>query len=394
MGAGEGPWPCWIEVDLDAIARNVESIRMLVGSSCQVMAVVKAEAYGHGAVAVAMAALEAGASWLAVARVREGVRLREAGVMAPILILGSIPSSEVPIAVELGLRPTLVSGAQARAFSDAAAAMGREVPVHVKVDTGISRYGVPFGEARQVVQEVSRLQGLRLEGIYSHFATADEPNLEFAAVQFQAFSEAVSTLREEGFDWPITHMAASAGTLALGKSHFGVVRVGISLYGLYPSSHLRDRVDLHPALSLHSRVARVFDLSPGQSVGYGRTFVAERALPAALVPVGYADGLPRSHSNRGALLVNGRRAPIIGRISMDQCVVDVGGCGPVGEGDPVVLIGSQDSDAISCDEFAACSGTISYEVLTSLGHRVPRVYRRSGEVVGVAFLDEGRYESL
>ena len=392
--SGDVPWPCWIEVDLDAISHNVSFISRLAGASCQVMAVVKAEAYGHGAVAVGRAALEAGAAWLAVARVREGLRLREAGVQAPILVLGPIPSSEVPSAVELDLRPTLVSAEQARFFSDAALAVGRQVPVHVKLDTGISRYGVPLEEARPVIREVARRRGLRLEGVYSHFATADEPDRAFASAQLGRFGEAISALREEGFDWSVTHMAASAATLGMDGSHFDMVRLGISMYGLYPSEHLRESADLRPALSFHSIVARTFELRPGQSVGYGRTFVADKALQAALVPVGYADGLPRSHSNRGVALVNGRRVPIIGRISMDQCVVDVSGCGSVREGDPVVLIGSQGGEAISCDEFAACSGTISYEVLTSLGHRVPRVYRRSGAVVGVAYLDEGRYESL
>ena len=394
MAAGEAPWPCWIEVDLDAITYNAGSIRALVGSSCRIMAVVKAEAYGHGAVAVAAAALRAGASSLAVARVREGMRLRDAGIEAPILVLGPIPSREVSAAVERGLCPTLVDPALAREFSEAAVAAGKEVAAHVKLDTGISRYGVPLERVRRVVREVSQLRGMHLEGVYSHFATADEPDLAFARAQLTAFVDAISALRAEGFDWPLTHMAASAATIAVGGSHFDLVRMGLSLYGLHPSQHLRSSVDLHPALSFHSSVARAFELRPGQSVGYGRTFVAEKTLSAALVPVGYADGLPRSHSNRGAVLVNGRRAPIIGRISMDQCVVDVGACGHVVEGDPVIVIGSQGSEAISCDEFAACSGTVSYEVLTSLGSRVPRVYRRSGEVVGVAYLDEGRYEGL
>jgi alanine racemase len=392
LHTGDAPWPCWIEVDLDAIAHNVETIRALVGPSCQVMAVVKAGAYGHGDVAVARAALEAGATWLAVARVREGARLLDAGVRAPILVLGSTPGNEIPVAVELGLRPTLVTVEQARAFSEVASTKHTETPVHVKLDTGISRYGVPLEDARLVAREVCTLPGLRLEGVFSHFATADEPDLAFAARQLESFTEAVSAMREDGLEWPITHMAASAAIVVLQGSHFDMVRLGISLYGLYPSQYLRDRIDLCPALSFHSRVARVFDLRSGQSVGYGRTFVAEGPVKAALVPVGYADGLPRSHSNRGAVLVNGLRAPIIGRISMDQSVVDVSGCGIVKEDDPVVIIGTQGSGTIGCDEFASCSGTISYEVLTTLGCRVPRVYRQSGKVVGVGFLDEGRYE--
>lgn len=394
LGAHDAPWPCWIEVDLDAISHNIAAIKARVGPRCGVMAVVKAEAYGHGAVAVARAAVEAGASWLAVARVREGAHLRRAGVTAPILILGPATAREVHTVAELGLCPTVVDEGQARLVSDAAASMGRVVPVHVKLDTGISRYGVPFEEARKVVREIAALPGLELDGIYSHFATADEPDLAFASNQLRTFSEAISTMRGDGARWRFTHMAASAATLAVQGSHLDMVRLGISLYGLYPSNHLRGLIDLRPSLSWHSSVARVFRLSPGQSVGYGRTFVAEREILAALVPVGYADGLPRSHSNRGAVLVNGRRAPIIGRVSMDQCVVDIGGCGPVAQGDSVVVIGSQGEETIDCDEFAERSGTINYEALTSLGARVPRVYRRHGEVVGIAHLDEGTLEWL
>jgi alanine racemase len=389
---GEAPWPCWIEVDLDAIAHNVGVVRSLVGPRCGIMAVVKGQAYGHGAMAVARAALDAGASWLAVSRVREGSFLRSAGIDAPILVLSPVALAEISVAAKLELRVTVVKSHDAQVFSDAALVAGTTLPVHVKLDTGMSRYGVPLDEARQVARDVSNLPGLRLEGVYSHFATADEPDLTFALTQLMAFTDAVSALRAEGLGWEITHMAASAATLALEQSRLDLVRLGISLYGLYPSQQLRGRAELLPALSLHGRVARVFPLEPGQSVGYGRTFVAESPLVAALVPLGYADGLPRSHSNRGAALVNGHRVRMIGRISMDQCVVDVTGCGNVRDGDPVVLIGSQGNETIGCDEFAALSGTISYEALTSLGFRIPRVYMRSGRVVGVAYLDEGKTE--
>ncbi len=385
-------WPCWIEVDLDAIQDNVRAIRGLLDPSCQVMAVVKAQAYGHGAVAVARAAVEAGATWLAVARLREGIQLRRAGLTAPILLLGPPTPAEVPLVVEFELRPTLVRADQARLFSDAARKLGREVPVHIKVDTGLGRYGATLEEARQLLHDLRHLPGLRIDGLYSHFAAADDPDEGYTAGQLEALRNAQADLEAEGFRFPIVHIAASAGALGHPRSHLGMVRVGISLYGLYPAGHLAPCARLRPALSFHARVMRVFRLRPGQSVGYGRTYVAGEPVVAALLPVGYADGLPRSHSNSGVVLVNGRRARLIGRVSMDQSVADVGRCGPVSVGDPVVLIGSQGEETITGEEFALRSGTINYEVVTSLGFRVPRVYVSRGAVAGVAYLGEGALE--
>ncbi len=386
------PWPSWIEVDLDAIRDNVRAIRAFLPPTCQVMAVVKAQAYGHGAVAVSMAAVDAGATCLAVARVREGVQLRKAGLDVPILLLGPFDAAEAPLVAEHRLCPTLVSMEQARAVSRAARACGTVLTVHVKVDTGLGRYGGSLEDLRRLLPEMAQLSGLRLEGLYSHFATADEPESEYAAFQVETFRAARAALEADGFRFPMVHMAASAATMALGESHLDAVRVGLSLYGLYPAPHLAGRVPLRPALTFHSRVAKLFRLEAGQSVGYGRAFVAEGEIGVALVPLGYADGLPRAHSNRGFVLVNGRRAPILGRISMDQCVVDVSGCGMVREGDPVVVIGAQGEENIRCEEFAERSGTISYEVFTSLGYRVPRAYRSGGRVVAIAYLDEGRLE--
>jgi alanine racemase len=393
--AGGRPWPAWIEVDLDAVARNVRAFREMIGPRRQVAAVVKAQAYGHGAVPVAVAALEAGAAWLAVARVREGAQLRQAGIEAPILVMGPAAAGEVGDAVRYGLCPTLSRPDQANAFSQAAMAAGAVVRVHVKLDTGISRYGIPLDDAGRLCAEIRRLPGLAVEGVYSHFATADETDLGFARQQLTTFSDALAALSRDGHQFSVVHMAASAGALALGdEAQLDMIRIGLSLYGAHPSSHLRERLYLVPVLSMHSTVMRVFDLAPGQSVGYGRTYIADRYRRAALVTVGYADGLPRSHSNRGAVLIAGARAPIIGRVSMDQCVVDVSECGPVAEGDPVAVIGSQGRETIGIDEFAALSGTISYEALTSLGYRVPRVYTRSSGAVAVSYLDEGRTDWL
>ncbi|MGI5837069.1 MAG: alanine racemase [Chloroflexota bacterium] len=383
-------WPCWIEVDLDAIRHNVQAVRGFLGPNCQVMAVVKSQAYGHGMVPVARAALEAGATWLGVSRVREGVQLRNANVSARILILGPVTKAEIPTVIARDLTATVVSDEIAEALSEAATVAGRKVPVHIKIDTGLGRYGVPFEKARALALLVSRLPGLQLEALYSHFATADDEDDTYAASQMDEFQKAREALEREGLSFPLVHIAASGGTLGVSNSHLNMVRLGLSLYGLYPAQHLAGKLSLVPALSMRSRIARIFNLKPGQSVGYGRTFIASKAITAALVPVGYADGLPRSHSNRGFVLVNGQRARLIGRVSMDQCVVDISACGLVRVGDPVVVIGRQGNECISCDEFAERSGTISYEVITSLGYRVPRVLLSKGSVAGVAYLDEGR----
>jgi alanine racemase len=387
---GNRPWPCWIEVDLDAVRHNATAFQRLVSPGCRVMAVVKAEAYGHGAIPIARAAIEAGIAWLGVARAREGMRLRECGISLPILVLGPIAKGEEGMIVEHDLRATIGSVEMASGLSDVATAAGRTVPVHIKVDTGLRRYGLSIDDASAVSQAIASLPGLRLEGIFSHFATADDPDESYAGLQLEAFQSMRSRLESEGRSFSIAHMAGSAGVMAVPNSHFDMVRIGISLFGAYPANHLIPRVDLRPALSMHSRVVRMFTLRPGDSVGYGRTFVARHPVSAALVPVGYADGLPRSHSSRGALLVRRHRAPLIGRVSMDQCVADVSECGPVQEGEPVVVIGQQGGEAITIDEFAARSGTINYEALTSLGYRVPRVYRAGGRITALAYLSEGR----
>jgi len=387
------PWPSWIEVDLDSIAHNVAAIRRVTGDGCRIIAVVKAQAYGHGATEVSRAALSAGAQWLAVSRVREGAQLRAAGLDAPILLLGSFDRNEVPQIVRLGLRPTVVSPEQVGWLCEAAEGAGATVQVHLKIDTGLGRYGAPIGELRGLLSLLSRAPAVRVEGLYSHFASADDSDLSYARAQLGAMKQARAALESEGYSFPVAHIAASAGVLALGSSQMEMVRLGLSMYGHYPSPHLRSVVDLRPALSLKSRVSRLFRVERGQSIGYGRTFVAQGPISAALVPVGYADGLPRAHGNRGAVLVRGRRAPIIGRISMDQSVVDVTSVAGVAVGDTVTLIGDQEGATISCEEFAALSGTINYETLTSLGWRLPRVYLRGGKPVSVAYLDEGRVES-
>jgi alanine racemase len=366
--------PCWLEVDLEAVAANVRSIASLLEPATRICAVVKAEGYGLGAAPIARAALDAGATCLAVARVDEGVRLRQAGLTEPILLLaGFAPGEAEPIARHR-LTPTAVQADDVRALGRAAARHGVVLPVHLKVDTGLTRFGALPDEVGALARLIRGLPSLRLDGLYTHFASADEPDLAFTRRQLADFQAVRAALRSEGVE-PRCHAANSAATLAEPAARLDMVRLGITLSGHYPSADVPRRAALRPAVSLRARVVRVYDLPPGTSVGYGRTYRLDRPGRAALIPAGYADGVPRAHSNRAVALVRGVRVPLIGRVSMDQCVVDVGEVPEVRVGDEAVLFGRADGAEIGLDEFAGWSGTIGHEALCRVGPRVPRWYR-------------------
>lgn len=377
----------WVAVDLDAIQRNVAVLRRRAPGAA-LIAVVKADAYGHGAVAVAEAALAAGATRLAVYTCDEGVVLRRAAVSAPILVMGYLQPAEARTVVQHDLTPTVVSVQQALALSVAAQSAGRRVPVHLKVDTGMGRAGVAPSEVVALAERVAGLAALDLEGLFTHFATADEPDRTFLCQQFEVFRWVLDRLGDAGIAVRIRHAANSAATLTFPEAHLEAVRCGIALYGLRPSATCGDDAGLRPALSLRASVARVFELSLGESVGYGRTFVAQRPARIALLPVGYGDGLSRALSNRGQALVHGVRVPIVGRISMDQCTLDVTAVPPVAPGDEAVLLGRQGEEEITADKIAALLGTINYEIVTALGLRLPRLYYRAGCLVGWQRLGE------
>jgi alanine racemase len=379
-------FPVWAEVDLDAIAHNVAAIKAHVGERVILMAVVKANGYGHGAEPVARASLESGASWLAVNRLGEGVGLRRAGFDAPILVMGYTPPTGA--AVAHGLRLTVTSTALAEPLSAAARQAGKSVPIHVKVDTGMGRFGLLPHELLSFIRALGRLPNLELEGLYTHFAVADLADKDYTHQQFANYLEIVAALAREGIEVPIRHVANSAATLDLPETHLDAVRSGIAIYGLHPSSEVEPTLALRPALTLKSRVGRVRTLPAGSSISYGRTFVTDRATPMALVPVGYGDGYIRLNSNRAAVLVHGQRAPIRGRVCMDQFVVDISGIKGVQPDDEVVLIGRQGEDVLSAEEVASWAATINYEVVTQLMPRVPRVYRRGGEIVSIEHEEE------
>lgn len=362
-------------VDLGAIANNVRVIRRMLPPGCAFGAVVKADGYGHGAIPVARAAIAGGASWLMVATVPEGIELRNAGLAdVPILILGPIAAEETEDLVRAGLTPTIDAGSPVAAIAAAARRHGRApYGVHVKVDTGMGRFGVAASRAVPFLQSLHGGPDIAVAGIATHFATADVIADPFLHEQEARFAAILAALERAGIRPPVAH-AANSGAALQGVGCRDLVRVGIALYGIPPAPDFPMPGDLVAALAVRSRVARVLDLAPGDSVGYGRTFTAATPTRAALVPVGYADGLPRSASNRGHLLIGGRRCPLIGNVSMDQCVVALPGGRDVAVDDPVVIVGKQGDAERTVSALARDAGTIAYEVAVRFGARLRREY--------------------
>ncbi|HST03819.1 MAG TPA: alanine racemase [Chloroflexia bacterium] len=378
-----------MEIDLSAVSDNVRAVKQWIGPHCNVMAVVKADGYGLGAIQMAGAAQTGGATWLAVACVDEAVQLRNAGFDAPVLVMGYIQPSEAATVVARKLTPIVHCIETALALERAAVALGLpgdSVAVHIKVDTGLGRFGCLPDEFLPLAESVAGLPHLRLEGLMTHFAEADSTDLSFAHEQLARFASLQKQAEEHGLHFDFTHASNSAATLALPGAHFDLVRTGILLSGHLPAAHLAGRVLLRSALTLRSKLARVYEACTGDSVGYGRTWVAQRPSIVGLVPLGYADGFRRTLSNKGAVLVRGVLCPVIGRVSMDQFSVDLTDVGGALEGDEVVLIGKQGDQEITADEVADWAGTISYEIFTGIARRVPRRYVRNGETVEIAGL--------
>ncbi|RPI51701.1 MAG: alanine racemase [Chloroflexi bacterium] len=364
--------PTWLEVDLEAIAHNVRRIVGLVGPGVRVLAVLKADAYGHGAVRVARTALNNGASYLGVASINEGAALRAVDITAPILVLGYTPAWQARDLVLHGLSATVFNLDVARMLSRAARELSREVRVHVKVDSGMGRLGLLPEEVPALVADLRSLPGLVLEGIFTHLATADS-DLEYARRQLGRFQQVLEALAREGIHFPLVHAANSAAILALPESHLAMVRLGIAMYGLQPSAEVPLPPDFRPALSYKTQVAQVKTLPPGSYVGYGKGYRTAGEERIAVLPVGYADGFRRAPRHWGEVLVRGRRATIVGRVSMDQTTIDVSHVPGVRQGDEVVLIGEQGDERITAEAVAERLGTINYEVVSEILARVPRV---------------------
>ena len=378
----------WAEIDVDAISNNVSAYRGHVGPRVEIIAVVKANAYGHGAAQVGRVALESGATRLAVHRLAEGIQLRQAGIKASILVMGYTPPGGARLILEWRLTSSITTWEFAQVLSDQAVGLGMRAPVHVKVDTGMNRYGLLSSEAVGFISELHKLQGIEIEGLFTHFATADWEEPFYIHQQLAEFNGLLGSIRNEGIDIPIIHAANSAAAMHYPEAHYSAIRPGVALYGLEPSSEWHPPFEIYPALSLKSRISRLHTVKAGEGIGYGHTYVAQNSIVAALVPVGYGDGYHRVLSNKGCVLVRGQRAPIIGRVSMDQLVVDVSRIGGIQLNDEVVLIGMQGGERIRAEEVASLAGTINYEVTTSLLPRVLRVYRKGGEIVEIASIAE------
>lgn len=368
--------PAWAEINLAAISHNVRQFKKHLSPQTRIMAIVKADGYGHGAVEVARAAVSAGVSFLGVGLVEEAVHLRENGFEVPILILGFTPAEYAPYLCRYKLTPSVFTLEEADAFARAARNGTQPLAVHVEVDTGMGRVGCfPCEEADSFIAQVAAMQGLSLQGVYTHFAAADQHDQSFSRWQLKRFNDLVHRLEEKGIYPPIKHMANSAAAIDLPEAHFDMVRLGISLYGLYPSAEVeRTAVALRPAMSLKARIIFIKDIPAGTGVSYGGTYMADRTVRIATLPLGYGDGYPRKLSNTGQVLVGGKRVPIVGRVCMDQTMINVQDVDGVAAGDEAVIFGRQGDALLHVDEVARWLETINYEVVTRISGRIPRVY--------------------
>lgn len=364
--------PTHVEVRLARITANLEAIRKHVAPA-RIMPILKANAYGHGLVPVARHLVGLGVDYLGVAMLEEGILLREQGIETPILVLGAILGNQVPLFLEHGLSLTASSIGKLRHIDEAAAAMGVRAKVHLKIDTGMERIGVRHWNAEGFLEASLGCRHVDVEGIYSHFASADAADLTVAREQLARFQEVLAFYGRHGLPLPLRHMANSGAILQLAESHLDMVRPGILLYGVYPTLVARRTIAVSPALSWRSRVA-YFKVTPaGTPVSYGGTWQSDHQVRTVTVPVGYGDGYFRALSNRSQVLIDGRRYPVVGAVCMDQLVVNIEWDSAY-VGDEVVLLGEQGDGAIACEDLAAWAGTIPYEVLTNINTRVPRVY--------------------
>ncbi len=366
----------WVEIDLAALAHNVRQIRSLLAPTTAIMAVVKADAYGHGAIDVAQTIVAAGVEWLAVATVPEGIELRQAGIVAPILVLGVVHDGlQVQAIVEYGLQLTADSLEQAIWLSKFATTLQLASPilVHLKLDTGMSRLGENWQQAADFFAEVKSLPSLQIASLYSHLATADEIDRQILDLQVERFNLAIAAITSAGHTLPLLHLANSAGILVSKSLHYQMVRPGLILHGIYPAPHFQPCIDLQPVLSVKARIDRVREIVAGTGVSYGHRFIADRDLRVATVGIGYADGIPRRLSGIMQVAIRGRLVPQVGAITMDRLVLDVSQFPDLQVGEIVTMLGRDGSVQITADDWAKQLGTISWEILCGFKHRLPRV---------------------
>jgi len=370
-------FPAWVDINLDALIDNITAVRSLVGEDTKVCLVVKADAYGHGSVEVSRAALDAGVHMLGVATLHEGIELRRAGITAPMIVLSPSLQSEMEELVTHGLRPSVSSLTFARALSRMSLKLSRTTPFHVEVDTGMGRTGLDYDAAYDTLKEMAALPGLRMEGVFTHFPDADSADGSFARSQVHDFQSLLAQLEQDGISFDLVHAANSAGIVNIPESRLNMVRPGLLAYGLRPPGGSGyPEIDVRPVMSFKSCVVQLRNVRRGRFISYSRTYCSGRDSVIAVVPVGYGHGYSWTLSNAGEMLVCGTRAPIVGRVTMDLTMLDVTDVPGVKEGAEVVLFGRQGGATITVEEVAAKAGTLSYEILCSIGKRVVRSFIR------------------
>jgi alanine racemase len=376
--------PVWAEVDLDKLAHNMREIRR-VSKSKDIIAVIKADGYGHGALDIAPTLLENGATRIAVAVLSEAIELRRGGIEEPIMVLGFTPPSLIDMLIRYDIEQTVYSYDLAKEISLMAQRKNKIARIHVALDTGMGRIGfLPNDESADEVYKISKLPNIIIEGLFSHFSSADEENKDYTTYQFNNYNNFYEKLLQKGIKINTRHIANSAAIIDFPESHFEAVRPGIILYGYYPSNEVdKDRIDLKPVMSLKTNVVHIKTIPAGEYISYGRKFKTNRESVIATLPVGYADGYTRLLYNKAKVIINGSFAPVIGRICMDQCMVDVTDIGNVNVGDEVTLMGEQGDLKFTADAIAELIGTINYEVTCMISKRVPRVYMKAGKVVKI-----------
>ncbi len=388
----------WAEIDLDAIANSVRAVRKVTSPHAKLIGVVKADAYGHGAVQVAECLIENGADMLAVSQIDEALQLRLSGVECPILILSDAEPERAEELIKYSITQTVFAPEMAASISEAAVKTGRKAIVHVKIDSGMGRVGFRAEEPETVkkIIDIARLPNIEIEGIFTHFAVSDEAGGgKYTQKQFGAFMSVCEALKRKGLDIPVRHAANSAAILRFPEMHLDAVRAGIILYGMYPSqaskeasAQMHPGFELKPAMSFKAKITAVKRVPAGTYLSYGCTYSTEKESVIATVPVGYADGYARSLGGRAEVLIHGRRAPVRGRVCMDQCLVDVTDLADSGiavkAGDEAVLFGAQGNECVSPEELAALENTINYEIICSLSKRIPRKFIRNGSEAGVS----------
>ncbi|RKD25327.1 alanine racemase [Caminicella sporogenes DSM 14501] len=373
--------PVWVEVNLDNLAHNIREVKKIIKPGVLVTAVLKADAYGHGASYIGQTLLENGADRFAVATLSEAIQLRKKYKDVPILILGYTPNESAEDVIRFNIIQTIYSYKQAKFFSDKAKELGKTVMLHVKIDTGMNRLGFqPSEKSIEEIKKIVNLPNIFIEGIFTHFAVADEEDKEFTYEQVKKFNYVVDELEKEGIKIPIKHVSNSAAIIDLPELNYDMVRAGIMLYGLYPSNEVnKKRVNLKPVMSLKTRVAHVKDVKAGIGISYGLIYKTDKESRIATLPIGYADGFTRMLTGKAQVLVKGNKVPVVGRICMDQCMIDVTGL-DVKVGDEIIIFGSDGGDSISVDDIAKKLGTINYEVVCMISKRVPRVYIKDKKI--------------